>query len=198
LDSLPPEERFQVVTIHPSLVLGPQQNTAVTSSNITVKMLLSGEYPFAPPIHWRTVDVRDVARAHRVALESDAAQGRYVPPSLTPNGNTRTLTYVLQQKLRYIVCNTEGLWMVDQARILRKHFPAYPVPRFEMPLWLLKAASIFDSRITPEVLIDQTRVTATTHSTTLNNNLTLKSVGRTSIRWVQDREGVGLCVCIQG
>jgi len=41
--------RFPVVTIHPPLVLGPQQSTYVTSSNEAVKMLMAGEYVTIPP-----------------------------------------------------------------------------------------------------------------------------------------------------
>jgi len=78
LKGLPEEERFQVVTIHPSFVFGPQQAKFVTSSNQVVKLLMRGEYPICPPLHFQTVDVRDVARAHRYVLENEDAQGRYI------------------------------------------------------------------------------------------------------------------------
>lgn len=76
MKALPEEERFGLATIHPSFVFGPQQATFVTSSNLVVQLLLKGEYPICPPLHFQSVDVRDVARAHRVALENENAKGR--------------------------------------------------------------------------------------------------------------------------
>jgi len=130
VDSLPEEEKFPYATLHPPLVLGPQQSNVVTSSNLVVKMLLAGEYPLCPPLHWATVDVRDLASAHVHCLESPKAQGRY------------------------IVSNSakDSLWMYEMGGILSKHFPGYNVPTREMPVALLKLVSYVDKRITPERL----------------------------------------------
>lgn len=62
--SLPEEERFEIVTVNPGLVLGPNLNKAQFSSGDIIKKLMMKELPGVPLMQMPIVDVRDVAEAH--------------------------------------------------------------------------------------------------------------------------------------
>lgn len=64
LHGLPEEERFELVVINPSLILGPSMITGDFSSGLIVRKLMSGKFPGMPKIMFPVVDVRDVAFAH--------------------------------------------------------------------------------------------------------------------------------------
>lgn len=71
---------WKLVVINPSLVLGPPLMADSASGSFTIMQdILRGKYKFgAPDIRFGYVDVRDVADAHLIALESDSASGRYL------------------------------------------------------------------------------------------------------------------------
>lgn len=74
------QSKWDMVVINPALVLGPSiaQNSNSESLQI-MKDLLSGKYRFgAPELYFGFVDVRDVAKAHVLALENHSASGRYI------------------------------------------------------------------------------------------------------------------------
>jgi nucleoside-diphosphate-sugar epimerase len=74
------QSKWDMVVINPALVLGPSiaQNSNSESLQI-MKVLLSGKYRFgAPELYFGFVDVRDVAKAHVLALENHSASGRYI------------------------------------------------------------------------------------------------------------------------
>jgi nucleoside-diphosphate-sugar epimerase len=79
------QDRWDLVTIHPGLVLGPSLTTAsksgsmATMGHFTDFSLASG----APAMELGVVDVRDVARAHIAAGFTPAAHGRYITHSET-------------------------------------------------------------------------------------------------------------------
>jgi dihydroflavonol-4-reductase len=62
--SLPESERFEIVTINPCLVFGPNINKAQFSSGEVIKKLMMREFPGIPKLAKGIVDVRDVAEAH--------------------------------------------------------------------------------------------------------------------------------------
>lgn len=69
-------------TINPGVVLGPVLDADVGASAEIVQLILRGKYPAVPRIWLPVVDVRDVARLHRLALEKpDLAGGRYLAVS---------------------------------------------------------------------------------------------------------------------
>jgi nucleoside-diphosphate-sugar epimerase len=70
------KEGFEIVTIHPSFVMGPVIfDRADATSIVTMKGFVEhGEYSFFP---WHC-DVRDIARAHVLAAEVPTASGRYI------------------------------------------------------------------------------------------------------------------------
>lgn len=68
---------FSLVTINPFIVIGPSVGPAVSESNQMFLDLINGVYPGVMSLTWGFVDVRDVAKAHVLALQSKAS-GRYL------------------------------------------------------------------------------------------------------------------------
>jgi dihydroflavonol-4-reductase len=109
-------------SVNPSLVLGPALDRDIGTSAEIVQMFLKGKYPGAPRMSIPVVDVRDVARMHRLALETSA-----------PGGG------------RYLgVADT--LWLVEIGQALRDRLgdAARRVSARELPDWAVKLAAIFD------------------------------------------------------
>jgi nucleoside-diphosphate-sugar epimerase len=108
--------------VNPSLVVGPALDRDIGTSAEIVQMFLKGKYPGAPRMSIPVVDVRDVARMHRLALETSA-----------PSGG------------RYLgVADT--LWLVEIGQALRDRLgeDARRVSARELPDWAVKLAAIFD------------------------------------------------------
>jgi hypothetical protein len=62
---------------------------------------------------------------------------------------------------RYILANppaTGKFSLLQIAKHLKEEFPSYPVSTFQMPVWMLRLMGMIDSRVTPELLNDSTRV----------------------------------------
>lgn len=74
------QDRWQLVTIHPSLVIGPALNPNPTSESFAIlRQLGDGTSRFGVPrVNVSVVDVRDVARAHIAAAYLPQAAGRYL------------------------------------------------------------------------------------------------------------------------
>ena len=109
-------------TINPGLVLGPPLDSDIGTSLEVVQMLLSGKYPGAPRLKMPAVDVRDIAKMHRLAVEIDAPSGgRYLGVS-------------------------SAVWMMDIAQALRKGLgdKARKAPKFELPNLMVKLVGLFD------------------------------------------------------
>jgi nucleoside-diphosphate-sugar epimerase len=113
---------LDLVAVNPGLVLGPLQRPEVTTSLEAVQKLLDRSMPAVPRISWSVVDVRDVAVAHRLALESPKAAGN-----------------------RYIVAGPD-VWMQDMARTLATEFGprGFRVPTRRLPRWAMAIAARFD------------------------------------------------------
>ncbi|PUB32082.1 nucleoside-diphosphate-sugar epimerase [Promicromonospora sp. AC04] len=116
---------LEVVTVNPGLVLGPLHHVAAGTSVALVRRILNHEMPAIPELGFAPVDVRDVARAHRLAMEVPGAAGN-----------------------RYI-CAGDNMWLADMARILSEEFgpQGYRVPRRPMPYWMLWAVGRFDREV---------------------------------------------------
>jgi len=70
---------FDLVVMNPYMVIGPELNpNAVNTSNSMFKDILMGKYPGVFSLSWGFVDVRDVAKAHVLAMKLPAAKGRYL------------------------------------------------------------------------------------------------------------------------
>lgn len=75
---MPEEKRFDVVSINPGVIIGPQLNKADNFGNGYVKMMMQGKVPNFP-ISTSVIDVRDVAKAHvNAVILPQAANKRYI------------------------------------------------------------------------------------------------------------------------
>lgn len=74
------QEKWKLVVINPSFVMGPALSPDSNSESLNfMKDMLGGKYHLgAPDLMFGFVDVRDVARAHLLALENDQAEGRHI------------------------------------------------------------------------------------------------------------------------
>lgn len=101
------QERWDMVTINPGLVLGPSLTSASESASLsTMKQFADGTLlAGAPALSMGVVDVRDVADAHLRAGFTPEAHGRYI-------------------------VNADSLTLLEIGKILRRRFgPLYPFPR---------------------------------------------------------------------
>jgi len=120
------QNQWDLVTINPSLVLGPALNLKnITSESMNIlKMLGGGEMKMgAPKLGMGVVDVRDVAEAHFQAAYNPTAHGRYITSA--HNTDTLEMTKVL----------------------LPKYGDKYPLPRRALPKWLLMIVGPFANKL---------------------------------------------------
>jgi nucleoside-diphosphate-sugar epimerase len=122
---LPPDRRFELAVINPGFVLGPLLNADQGTSGELIRKLMAREMPACPEIGFAPVDVRDVALAHRLAMERPEAPGN-----------------------RYI-CAGEHLWVQDIAKVLAAEFNprGYRVPTGRLPYWLMWIIARFDKAV---------------------------------------------------
>ncbi len=69
---------FDLVAINPFMVIGPSLGPSLNTTNEMIRDIMIGVYPGIIDINWGFVDVRDVAKAHLLAMETDTASGRYL------------------------------------------------------------------------------------------------------------------------
>ena len=114
--------RIELVSINPGMVLGPLQHPGLNTSLEAVQRLVAGTMPAVPTLGFAPVDVRDLATAHRLALESPKAPGN-----------------------RYI-CAGPHTWMLDMARTLATELnpQGHRVPTRRLPYWAFWLAARFD------------------------------------------------------
>lgn len=112
-------------SVNPAMVIGPVLAPAhLRASPILVRNMLLGRMSLLPRLNMGLVDVRDVAAAHRAAVESPA------PPD------------------RLLLC-AGNRWLSDIARALQPRHPDRRISAREIPDWLLYLYSYFDDRMTP-------------------------------------------------
>ena len=68
IENLEEDEKFELVTINPGLVIGPLLTKGTGTSQKLFTDFMRGKFPSAPQIYTSVVDVRDVADAHVKAL----------------------------------------------------------------------------------------------------------------------------------
>lgn len=116
-------------SVNPGLVLGPLLDREAGSSADLIASCLRGKYPGCPRLSFPVVDVRDVAQAHRLAMESDAASGG-----------------------RYLAASG-AVWFKDLMQPIRDSLgeQARKVPTRELPNFMVKLVAIFDPATRPIV-----------------------------------------------
>ena len=124
MSRLADHERFDLVTVHPGVVMGPLLIHCYTASGEIPRRLLKRQVPAIPKIKIQIVDVRDVAAAHIRAMERKEANG----------------------KRHLLVGNIEGIWFSEAAKIINKKFRpmGYPVVTMEAPSVFVRVAAKFD------------------------------------------------------
>jgi nucleoside-diphosphate-sugar epimerase len=106
---------LELVTIHPDLVLGPLMHAQRTTSLEVIAQLMNREVPAVPRIGFLPADVRDVATAHRLAMQAPHAAGN-----------------------RY-VCVGSPMWLRELAQVLADEFGprGYRIPTLPLPYPLM-------------------------------------------------------------
>ena len=106
---------------------------------------MNNEMPAVPALNIGLVDVRDVARAHISAMTNPKADGE-----------------------RFLLTYQPSYWFRDIAKALGREFRSqgYWLPRFQVPYFVLRVYSVFDSeaktvleRVNREVKFDNSKVT---------------------------------------
>jgi dihydroflavonol-4-reductase len=122
VEKLPAEERFELCTVNPALVLGPVLGADFSTSGEVVRKLMKREMPGLPDVGWAVVDVRDVADAHVAAMITPAAAGQ-----------------------RFILA-IEHASMADIAKVLAENLGprGYKIPKRRVPGWVLRFVSLWD------------------------------------------------------
>lgn len=111
----------ELVTLLPVAVMGPVIGDQVSGANDVIRSLLQGRVPAAPHVFLPIVDVRDVARAHVLALGTPAAAGQ-----------------------RYLLADGPALELPEIARLLRRELgeAARKVPRRTLPNAVVKLSAL--------------------------------------------------------
>lgn len=120
---------LQLVTVLPGAILGPVlEEDFGTSANLVIKTL-DGSSPAVPKIGFDIIDVRSVADLLIKAMElPNAANQRYIASS-------------------------GYLTFKEVAAILKKHYPGRKIPSKELPDFIVKLFSNFETSLKP-ILID--------------------------------------------
>ncbi|HUN33074.1 MAG TPA: NAD-dependent epimerase/dehydratase family protein [Trebonia sp.] len=133
---------LELAAVLPGAVIGPQFQLKVNkdSTSDLVRRILAGDMPAIPPISIAFSDVRDLAIAHRLAMEVPAAAGN-----------------------RYI-CAGGPLAMMDIARILKEEYglQGYRVSTRPVPPWVIKAAALMsdEAKLAADMLGAAHQITA--------------------------------------
>ncbi len=109
-------------SINPGLVFGPLLDRDMGGSAEVIQMFLRGKYPGCPKLSFGVVDVRDVAKMHRLALETaEPSGGRYLGVS-------------------------EAAWFLDMMRPIKARLgrQAKKVPSFELPNFMIRLVALVD------------------------------------------------------
>lgn len=109
------QDRWDLVTVNPSFVLGPGTNANATSASFDIlRQMGNGTMKMgAPEFNIGAVDVRDVAEAHFLAGYTENAQGRYIT-------------------------SAENTGFIQLAKMLApKYGDNYPLPKRKVPKFLL-------------------------------------------------------------
>lgn len=115
-------EGFELVTIQPSMVLGPTLEADYGTSLESLYVLMKGKYPLLPKMGFAIVDVRDVAILHRIGFEHPDAVGQR------------------------LLCSNGFRWFTAVSAYLKEEFPDYAkkLPTRELPNFVIKFLALFD------------------------------------------------------
>ena len=117
--------KLELVTINPSLILGPVPNKNFRTSVELIRTYMLGQVPGVGRIKMGFVDVRDVASAIILAMTTPEAAGN-----------------------RFL-CSGGVLWLKEIAEILHKEYSkrGYKIPTIQFPSFLIRFIALFDKKI---------------------------------------------------
>ncbi|KAK0404672.1 hypothetical protein QR680_017564 [Steinernema hermaphroditum] len=117
--------RFKLTCINPTLIVGPLLVDEQGASVSIVRRFMNFEMPAVPHLQLALVDVRDVARAHVIAMVTPESDGH-----------------------RILVTAQPSFWFKDIAKVLAKEFSrqGYRLPSLTVPYPLVWLYSLFDSQ----------------------------------------------------
>ena len=113
---------FELAVVNPALVVGASLSGDIGESNKAVEMVASGRMPVAVPLMFGYVDVRDVAAAHILAMQTPVSNGE---------------RFALVEK---------DLWYTNVAKILREN-GFDKAPTIGIPVWLAKILANFNKEL---------------------------------------------------
>ncbi|PRY41609.1 dihydroflavonol-4-reductase [Umezawaea tangerina] len=119
------ETGLELVALQPGTILGPLLHPDARTSVELIRRIMRGGLPALPTIGWNIVDVRDLARLHRLAMETPEAAGN-----------------------RYIA-GDRFLWARGIASVLAERYRprGYRIGTAAMPYWLTWAIARFDPSV---------------------------------------------------
>ncbi|KAI6205698.1 hypothetical protein M3Y94_00821900 [Aphelenchoides besseyi] len=117
------DNQFKLTCLNPTFVIGPLLTNTLGASITTMKKFLNFEVPGIPPLHMGMVDVRDVARAHILAMQRPETDGER------------------------ILITTESWWFKKICAVLSEEFKSqgYIIPFLPVPypfVWLYSFISV--------------------------------------------------------
>ena len=116
------KDKIEVAVINPGFVVGPVMSKNVSASPTMIIRIMNNSMPGIPKLSVPFVDVRDVARAHVLALENPNATGK-----------------------RFILA-AKTIWMLEAAQILAKEFEpqGFKIPTKTLGKCPIYIASLWD------------------------------------------------------
>ena len=119
---------LELVTILPSVVIGPPLNpNLISQSHESLMLMAKGEFPVILPLDFAFVDVRDVALSHILAMEYQMEDSSKFSPS---------------KMERFVISGGQTIAMKDLVNHMRKSFPNPPfvwsnnLPTLNLPFYL--------------------------------------------------------------
>ena len=118
--------KMELAVINPPLILGPVPNKNVRTSIELVRTMMLGQVPGVGRIKMGLVDVRDVASAIILAMNTPEAAGN-----------------------RFLVAADKSMWLKDIADLLYEKYAArgYKINRIQFPSLLVRLIALFDKKV---------------------------------------------------
>lgn len=117
--------KMELTTINPPLILGPVPNKDFRTSIELIRTLMLGQVPGVGRIKMGSVDVRDVASAIILAMQTPSAAGN-----------------------RFLVAADTSLWLKDIADLLHsKYAGKYKINKIQFPSILVRLIGLFDKKV---------------------------------------------------
>uniref|UniRef100_A0A7S3LRI2 3-beta hydroxysteroid dehydrogenase/isomerase domain-containing protein n=1 Tax=Aplanochytrium stocchinoi TaxID=215587 RepID=A0A7S3LRI2_9STRA len=118
-------EVFELATVNPTFVIGPPCSSGSATSHDLFKTLLNRGMPVVPDIRLGEVDVRDVAKCHRLAIETPDAAGKR------------------------FACFNDNSGFLEMAKIMKEEFEqyGYKIPTGKAPYPVLFVLSLFMKQV---------------------------------------------------